>query len=216
LPSRGPAAVWSGVPGSLPHARSEKVRPGRRLPVEATFQLRSAWLTARISRRRRATGARYRPGVPRHGRAGWRVPVVAVMRERAVVLRTGEDRGSGWPSAKTLERRCTPPPKKLPRAQIHPEKARRPGTRERAGTGGVNGPGRNGSHQRFWGLVGTGKTRPGARRGQSLRPYINVAHLTSATGAVITCASIVSACALAAVLVPAIRHASAPTHTSPS
>lgn len=43
-----------------------------------------------------------------------------------------------------------------------------------------------------------------------------VAHLTSATGAMITCASIVSACALAALLVPAIRHASAPAHTRPS
>jgi Major Facilitator Superfamily len=43
-----------------------------------------------------------------------------------------------------------------------------------------------------------------------------VAHLTSATGAMITCASIVSACALAALLVPVIRHASAPAHTHPS
>jgi len=43
-----------------------------------------------------------------------------------------------------------------------------------------------------------------------------VAHLTSASGAMITCASIVSACTLAALLVPAIRHASAPAHASPS
>jgi hypothetical protein len=43
-----------------------------------------------------------------------------------------------------------------------------------------------------------------------------VAHLTSASGAMITCASIVSACALAALLVPAIRHATAPAHASPS
>ena len=42
-----------------------------------------------------------------------------------------------------------------------------------------------------------------------------VAHLTSATGAMITCASTVSACALAALLVPAIRHASVPGRTHP-
>jgi len=43
-----------------------------------------------------------------------------------------------------------------------------------------------------------------------------VAHAASATGAMITCASVVSACALAALLVPAIRHASAPAHAPPS
>jgi hypothetical protein len=39
-----------------------------------------------------------------------------------------------------------------------------------------------------------------------------IAHAASAAGAMITCASVVSACALAALLVPAIRHASAPAH----
>ena len=43
-----------------------------------------------------------------------------------------------------------------------------------------------------------------------------VAHAASATGVMITCASVVSACALAALLVPAIRHASAPARAPPS
>ena len=43
-----------------------------------------------------------------------------------------------------------------------------------------------------------------------------VTHLTSAAGAMITCGSIVSACALAALLVPAIRQAGAPAQAPPS
>lgn len=43
-----------------------------------------------------------------------------------------------------------------------------------------------------------------------------IAHLTSPAGAMITCAAIVSTCALAALIVPAIRHASTPAHPAPT
>jgi hypothetical protein len=70
---------------------------------------------------------------------------------------------------------CIPPPKILPRARIHPEKARPPGTVSEQVRVGLTGP-VTAALTSALGLVVTCQPRPGPRRGQTPRPYINVAH----------------------------------------
>jgi hypothetical protein len=101
------------------------------------------------------------------GQAG-AVPVCAVRHERSVVRDVGRIRALG-------SFVCIPVPKVLPRARMHPEKARPPGPVSGQVRVGLTGPAATALTSAL-GLVVSCHTRSGPRRGRTLRPYINVAH----------------------------------------